>query len=78
MSLETNWPDDDERDTFVDDVPLVLTRLAIGLVADFIGRNLRMQSKVKMLSALPQSSNPRHPRHGIARHWWLENQRGSN
>ena len=49
MSLDTNWPDEDERPTRVDDAPLVLlvvARLVIGLVADFIGRSLETLSKV--------------------------------
>ena len=63
ISLETNWPDEDERATRADDAPLVLlvaARLAIGLVADFIGRNLETLSETVMLATLPQPSNVRH------------------
>ena len=61
MSLDTNWPDEDERATRADDaVLLVAARLAIGLVADFIGRNLETLSEAGMLATLPHPSNVRH------------------
>ena len=77
MSLDTNWPDEDERPTRVDDAPLVLlvaARLAIGLVADFIGRSLKTLSEGWMVTAFPQPDNLRHSclQHVFGRCVWTQ------